>query len=92
MKICLIGCGKMGSSLLEGWSSLKVIKHISIVEPNLAEIPSKLLNIKTCKCDDIKVSREKPDVLQVLVHPAKQHCDSHKRFIKSCKDCIAIIA
>ena len=47
MKICLIGCGKMGSSLLEGWSSLKVIKHITIIEPNLDEIPSKLLNIKS---------------------------------------------
>ena len=46
MKICLIGCGKMGSSLLEGWSSLKVIKHITIIEPNLDEIPSKLLNIE----------------------------------------------
>ena len=47
MKICLIGCGKMGSSLLEGWSSLKVIKHITIIEPNLDEIPIKLLNIKS---------------------------------------------
>ena len=46
MKIYLIGCGKMGSSLLEGWSSLKVIKHITIIEPNLDEIPNKLLNIK----------------------------------------------
>ena len=45
MKICLIGCGKMGSSLLEGWSSLKVIKHITIIEPNLDDIPGKLLNI-----------------------------------------------
>ena len=47
MKICLIGCGKMGSSLLEGWASLNVIKHITIIEPNLHEIPSKLLNIKS---------------------------------------------
>tara|TARA_R100001015_G_C4441277_1_gene34776 strand:- start:112 stop:300 length:189 start_codon:yes stop_codon:yes gene_type:complete len=58
----------------------------------IKEFICKLLNIKTCKCDDIEVSHEKPDVLQVLVHQAKQHCDSHKRFIKSCKDCIAIIA
>ena len=51
----------------------------------IKEFICKLLNIKTCKCDDIKVSREKPDVLQVLVHQAKQHCDSHKRFINLVK-------
>ena len=34
MKICLIGCGKMGSSLLEGWAILNAIKEIKIIEPN----------------------------------------------------------
>ena len=34
MKICLVGCGKMGSSLLEGWSLLSLIHEIQIIEPN----------------------------------------------------------
>ena len=78
MKICLIGCGKMGSSLLEGWSSLKVIKHISIIEPNLDEIPSKLLNIKSFNfyktieeaenfSFDITILAVKPQVMEVVL-------------------------
>ena len=34
MHICLIGCGKMGTALLEGWSKLSVINEITVVEPN----------------------------------------------------------
>ena len=78
MKICLIGCGKMGSSLLEGWSSLKVIKHITIIEPNLDEIPSKLLNIKSFNfyktfeeaenfSFDITIFAVKPQVMEVVL-------------------------
>ena len=79
MKICLIGCGKMGSSLLEGWSSLKVIKHITIIEPNLDKIPSKLLNIKTFKfykkieeadknfSFDMTILAVKPQVMEVVL-------------------------
>ena len=33
MHICLIGCGKMGMALLEGWSKLSVINEITVVEP-----------------------------------------------------------
>ena len=46
MNICLIGCGKMGSSLMEGWSCLKEIQHISVIEPNLAKIQKKDFNKK----------------------------------------------
>ena len=78
MKICLIGCGKMGSSLLEGWSSLKVIKHITIIEPNLDEIPSKLLNIKSFNfyktieeaenfSFDMTILAVKPQVMEVVL-------------------------
>ena len=79
MKICLIGCGKMGSSLLEGWSSLKVIKHITIIEPNLDEIPSKLLNIKNFNfyktieetdknfSFDMTILAVKPQVMEVVL-------------------------
>ena len=78
MKICLIGCGKMGSSLLEGWSSLKVIKHITIIEPNLDDIPSKLLNIKSFNfykmieeaenfSFDMTILAVKPQVMEVIL-------------------------
>ncbi len=78
MKICLIGCGKMGSSLLEGWSSLKVIKHITIIEPNLDEIPSKLLNFKSFNfykmieeaenfSFDMTILAVKPQVMEVVL-------------------------
>ena len=78
MKICLIGCGKMGSSLLEGWSYLKVIKHITIIEPNLDEIPNKLLNIKSFNfyktieeaenfSFDMTILAVKPQVMEVVL-------------------------
>ena len=34
MNICLIGCGKMGTALLEGWCKLTVINEITVIEPN----------------------------------------------------------
>ena len=46
MQICLIGCGKMGSALLEGWSILKTIKEIKVIEPNHENISKSLINNK----------------------------------------------
>ena len=46
MHICLIGCGKMGTALLEGWSKLSVINQITVVEPNKINV-SKNIKEKT---------------------------------------------
>ena len=35
--------------------------------------------------------KEKPIVLKETVAPAVQHCGSHKRFIKGCKDCLRAV-
>ena len=42
MNICLIGCGKMGTALLEGWSKLPVINEITVVEPNKINASKKI--------------------------------------------------
>ena len=55
----------------------------------------KILNIKSCKCDDVDEHIEfftkvpEPDV-PVHVELKQTHCGSHTRFIKSCHQCIAI--
>tara|TARA_Y100000004_G_scaffold160537_1_gene188022 strand:- start:324 stop:527 length:204 start_codon:yes stop_codon:yes gene_type:complete len=57
----------------------------------------KIFNIKACQCDDEKDPHEEyyldvPEP-EIPVHVEKKdHCDSHTRFIKSCRDCIAITA
>ena len=38
-QILLGGCGKMGSSLLNGWLSQKAYDHISVVEPAKVDLP-----------------------------------------------------
>ena len=38
-QILLVGCGKMGSSLLNGWLSQKAYYHISVVEPAKVDLP-----------------------------------------------------
>ena len=79
MKICLVGCGKMGSSLLEGWSLLSLIHKILIIEPNHENIPKELIRIKKfhfyndlTKIDnniifDIIVLAVKPQVMKDIV-------------------------
>ena len=79
MKICLIGCGKMGSSLLEGWAILNAIKEIKIIEPNQECISKTLINnrkfnffdsiskIKNNDVFDITVLAVKPQVMKKVV-------------------------
>ena len=45
MNICLIGCGKMGTALLEGWSNLSVINQITVVEPNKINVSKNFFGI-----------------------------------------------
>ena len=79
MKICLVGCGKMGSSLLEGWSLLSIISEILIIEPNQESISkdlikfkkfnfySDLLEIENSNFFDITVLAVKPQVMKDVV-------------------------
>ena len=79
MKICLVGCGKMGSSLLEGWSRLGLIREILIIEPNQYNIPKELIRIKKFnfyndlkkiennKAFDIAVLAVKPQIMKNVV-------------------------
>ena len=79
MKICLIGCGKMGSALLEGWSILKTIKEIIVIEPNHENISKSLINdkkfnfynslskIKNSDVFDTTILAVKPQIMKEVV-------------------------
>ena len=72
MHICLIGCGKMGTALLEGWSKLSVINEITVVEPNKINV-SKNIKEKTNILFYNHLSKIKfndlPDVVILAVKP-----------------------
>ncbi len=71
MKICLVGCGKMGSSLLEGWSLLSLIHEILIIEPNPENIPKKLIRIKKFHFYSDLTKIEKSKVFDIIVLAVK---------------------
>ncbi len=79
MEICLIGCGKMGSALLKGWSKLKTIKEIKVIEPNHENISKSLVNnkkfnfynslskIKNRDVFDVTILAVKPQIMKEVV-------------------------
>ena len=71
MKICLVGCGKMGSSLLEGWSLLNLINEILIIEPNLKNIPKELIRIKKFYFYNDLTKIENSNVFDIIVLAVK---------------------
>ena len=71
MKICLVGCGKMGSSLLEGWSLLSLIHEILIIEPNPENIPKELIKIKKFYFYNDLTKIENSNVFDIIVLAVK---------------------
>ncbi|MFL2815233.1 MAG: pyrroline-5-carboxylate reductase [Candidatus Puniceispirillales bacterium] len=71
MKICLVGCGKMGSSLLEGWSLLSLIHEILIIEPNSDNIPKELIRIKKFYFYNDLTKIENSNVFDIIVLAVK---------------------
>ena len=71
MKICLVGCGKMGSSLLEGWSLLSTIHEILIIEPNYENIPKELIGIKKFYFYNDLTKIENSNVFDIIVLAVK---------------------
>ena len=71
MKICLVGCGKMGSSLLEGWSLLSLINEILIIEPNQESIPKELIKIKKFNFYNDLSKIENSNVFDIIVLAVK---------------------
>ena len=46
LKILFVGCGKMGSSLLEGMTNADIlIDKIDIIDPNISDHTKELINI-----------------------------------------------
>jgi pyrroline-5-carboxylate reductase len=69
-EILLVGCGKMGGAMLEGWLARHIVRHVTIVEPgpgaaNFAGRPDVALHAEaTALAPDLK-----PDVLVFAVKP-----------------------
>ena len=69
-EILLVGCGKMGGAMLEGWLARGIVAHATVVEPgpgaaNFARRPDVALHAEaTALAPDLK-----PDVLVFAVKP-----------------------
>ena len=84
MHICLIGCGKMGTALLEGWSNLSVINQITVVEPNKINFSKNikeksniyfynhLSEIKFNDLLDVVILAVKPQIMEVVLLELKK--------------------
>jgi len=84
MHICLIGCGKMGTALLEGWSNLSVINQITVVEPNKINVSKNLKEksniffynhlseIKFNDLLDLVILAVKPQIMEIVLLELKK--------------------
>ena len=63
VEILLVGCGKMGAALLNGWLGAGVASRIHVVEPNPAAVPSHPLVSPT---DTGTAASLAPDVVVLL--------------------------
>ena len=84
MHICLIGFGKMGTALLEGWSKLSVINQITVVEPNKINVSKNikeksniffynhLSKIKFNDLPDVVILAVKPQIMEIVLLELKR--------------------
>ena len=84
MHICLIGCGKMGAALVEGWRKLSVINEITVVEPNNFNVSQNikaknnisfydsLSQIKFNYLPDVIILAVKPQIMEIVLLELKK--------------------
>jgi pyrroline-5-carboxylate reductase len=94
--IGLAGCGKMGSAMVRGWLSARLIEKIDILDPH--GLPPELAleeKITYCKTEDMFVSASaKWDVLVIAVKPQimEEFCSSIAKAIPSNVPVLSIAA
>ncbi|MEM7442099.1 MAG: pyrroline-5-carboxylate reductase [Pseudomonadota bacterium] len=80
-RLLLVGCGKMGSALLNGWLSSGMVEHVDVVEPNPDHIPD---DYRVRHVPDIAGLADLPDVVVLAVKP--QYMDEaivqYRRFVR----------
>jgi pyrroline-5-carboxylate reductase len=95
LNIALIGCGKMGGALVDGWLQSGIAQHIQIIDP---EEPSSI--IASASEDKISWSKSannikgQPDVCVIAVKPQiiNEVCDNLKDTLSSETQIISIAA
>lgn len=69
-KLLLVGCGKMGSAMLEGWLSQGIApSDVTVIDPMQANILSKRLGVNGLASADDLTGNENPDVIILAVKP-----------------------
>ncbi|MEI6985589.1 MAG: pyrroline-5-carboxylate reductase [Rhodospirillaceae bacterium] len=73
LTLLLVGCGKMGGALLDGWLAANFETRVVVVEPNIAPYiaPNSAGNARVLRCAgaDALPSRLAPDVVVFAVKP-----------------------
>lgn len=79
--VLLVGCGKMGGALLEGWLKAGMVGHVDVVEPQSGQIPD---DGRVSHVADVGELTAKPDVVVLAVKPQYMDAaiDHYRRFVR----------
>ena len=84
-RVLLVGCGKMGRALLDGWLGADMVAHVDVVEPGTAPVPDdpRVKHYRSAEEADTK-----PDVVVLAVKPQAMDAviDQYRHFARP--DCV----
>ncbi|MEO1224683.1 MAG: pyrroline-5-carboxylate reductase [Pseudomonadota bacterium] len=84
-RVLLVGCGKMGRALLDGWLGADMVAHVDVVEPGTAPVPDDPRVRHYLSADELDA---KPDVVVLAVKPQAMDAviDQYHHFARP--DCV----
>lgn len=80
LKVLLVGCGKMGNALAQGWQKNGACSQLVIIEPTSPEIKS-LKDVPSDFIPHVVVFAVKPQTLDAMVGDYARFCRSNTLFI-----------
>jgi pyrroline-5-carboxylate reductase len=80
-RVLLVGCGKMGRALLDGWLSSNMVAHVDVIEPGAAPVPDDDRVKQWRSVDDV---HSMPDVVVLAVKPQAMDAliDQYRQFAR----------
>ncbi|NNG04871.1 MAG: pyrroline-5-carboxylate reductase [Inquilinus sp.] len=67
-RLLLVGCGKMGGALLDGWLRAGIVDHVDVVEPSVATLPRDPRVVRHDAADAV-ADAPRPEIVVIAVKP-----------------------
>ncbi|CAK0753679.1 Pyrroline-5-carboxylate reductase [Azospirillaceae bacterium] len=82
--LLLVGCGKMGGALLEGWLKSDAVERVVVVEPGSLSTCAERSRLLHCQTASAVPSRFQPDVVVFAVKPQVMGCvlPDYQRYVR----------